>query len=146
MGCVIIQVMSAQAQLSFSILTGLAGTAIALGTMFLVLWQAPGQRRNQLMAAYLLSLALWGIAALGIRLAVVSGQTPDPYFHAAAWQFGLGGWLLLGLALYEGQQHPNRWLVASGLIVMATLTIVFVLDLQGRSYQTLTIAPDGSFT
>ena len=146
MGCVIIQVMSAQAQLSFSILTGLAGTAIALGTMFLVLWQAPGQRRNQLMAAYLLSLALWGIAALGIRLAVVSGQTPEPYFHAAAWQFGLGGWLLLGLALYEGQQHPNRWLVASGLIVMATLTIVFVLDLQGRSYQTLTIAPDGSFT
>src|SRR5581483_5465295 len=51
--------------------SGLTALAVGLATMLLVLWQAPRQRDNQLMALYMATVASWGLIYILLNFAVV---------------------------------------------------------------------------
>src|SRR5687767_15321977 len=78
---------------------------VALAMLFLVLWQAPRERDNQLMAAYTFVVVFWGISAFLFRFTPLIGYDPTPYFYGIALGIGFAGLSLFALVSH----YAGRW-------------------------------------
>ncbi len=89
--------------LAVSLLSSLIGTAVSLGMMALVLWQAPRQTLNRLLALYLGSIAGWALSGLVYRL-----TDSTDMLKITAYCFGVSGFLLLLIALRYTCYGPRK--------------------------------------
>lgn len=104
----------------FSLICSLVGTAVSLGMMALVLWQAPNQTINRLLALYMGSIAGWALTTFLFR---VTGSVD--IIKVSAVCFSLMPFLLLAAASYYTQYWRYR-LVRALLVLGAVFFFVVV--------------------
>jgi len=118
---------------------------VALAMLFLVLWQAPRRLGNQLMALYMGDVIGWSLSGLAVRLAIVAGQSPVPFFRGVLYGVALNGLLLFALATYFAGLWRYRavWLVfLAGLVYyLGVLPMLVPGDFASRFGMT----PDGAY-
>jgi PAS domain S-box-containing protein len=118
---------------------------LALAMLFLVVWQAPRRRDNQLMALYLATVMTWGAASFTGRLAVVFGYDPTPFGLVVALAVAVNSWLLFALVAHYAGMWDRHW-VRLGLVLGLAAYVVFVpMLLRGQLYHTIHITPEGMF-
>jgi signal transduction histidine kinase/CheY-like chemotaxis protein len=103
----------------FSVTTGLA-------MMFLVLWQAPRHRDNQLMALYMATIVFWAANNGLIDVARYTGLVVLPYIYSTALGVALNGFSLFLLASYYAGLWSKRWMLVIlgvGVVITGTLFI-----------------------
>jgi signal transduction histidine kinase len=116
---------------------------VALAMLILVVWQAPRERDNQLMALYMLSVVFWGINAFLLRFVPIIHYDPTPYFYSIALAIGFNGLLLYAVVSH----YANRWkrwyagpaLIAGLLYYFVTIPLLY----QGKLYTGVAISETG---
>ncbi|MFZ6029313.1 MAG: ATP-binding protein [Chloroflexota bacterium] len=80
-------------------------TSLGVALMVLIVWQAPRHRDNQLMGAYMLNIAVWGVTNSAARLLTILGADNSFFFYASAICGPINGFLLFALVTH----YANRW-------------------------------------
>jgi signal transduction histidine kinase len=88
---------------------------VAVSMFFLVLWQAPREHDNQLMAWYMVTVMFWGASAFLMRFAALSSSNISVYFYSIALGIGFAGFSLYALVSHYAGLW-NRWWIVGGLI------------------------------
>jgi signal transduction histidine kinase len=116
---------------------------VALAMLFLVLWQAPRERDNQLMAAYMFVVVFWGISAFLLRFTPLIGYNPTPYFYGIALGIGFAGLTLFALVShYAGRWQ--RWYALPAVIFGLVYYLAMIpLLFQGLLYSDITLTDTG---
>lgn len=109
------------------LIAGLIGLAVGLATMLLVLWQAPHQRDNQLMVLYMASVAVWGLAALLLNLAVMVEWEPQRFHQFLIVTIALNCYNTFLLAVHFAQLRSTP--LARAALVFGTLGLLIVIPL-----------------
>jgi signal transduction histidine kinase len=105
------------------LISGLLSTVVGLATMALVIWQAPRQRENLLMALYMSTVTGWGAAGFVLNFVVlVAGQTAI-WFYLLAFMVALYTIANFTLALY----YTGLLLRFSVKLTLAAVTLLFGL-------------------
>ncbi len=130
---------------ALGLIVSLIGTIVAVAMLSLVLWQAPRNPDNQLMAFYQASLIMWLGSNLLARLAAFLGYDPTTLVY---WNF-VGG-ALAAFALFAFISHyarlwPLRWVKACLVIGGCTVLSFGFLLFQGWMLTDISIAPSGLF-
>src|SRR5215207_1803628 len=124
-----------------SILIGVLGAAAALSMLFLVLWQAPTNRDNQLLAAYMGTVVVWGAAITLFRL---SGGL-QIFFSIASYSAYANGFLILVLVSHTLNLWSQWWVRA--VLILGTIVVAVFAPLSlfiGRVYTDLAMTEAGS--
>ncbi|HSH02259.1 MAG TPA: ATP-binding protein [Anaerolineae bacterium] len=111
--------------------------------LLLVLWQAPRQRENQLMAIYMGSVVFWGVSVFLAYLSGIIGVDPTYMLYSIASWIGFSGVFLFALVSYYLELWPQKWpqyALAAGLLFYV---IAIPLLLQGVLYDNVSLATDG---
>jgi len=127
------------------LLSGLAAMVIGLAMTCLVLWPSPRHRDNQLMATYMASVALWGLAGFATAFAALIGADPSLPFHGMAFMILINGLTTLAIAAhYAGSLH-TLW--ARGLLAAGTLLAAVIAPsvFAGGVVMLQEVTPDGIF-
>jgi len=90
--------------------SSIASVAIALAMLFLVLWQAPKYRDNQLMALYMIEVVFWGIMAFLVRFWSLGGHDSTLFFYGIVLGIGLNGYFLFALVSHYAGLWRYWWL------------------------------------
>lgn len=120
-----------------------ASVVLMLALLLLILWQAPRQRDNQLMALFLATLILWPISAVAARLAALLGEDPTVPGQCHFLVVGFSGFALLAFATqYVGlwRRRRVRWALGLGA---AALVLVTIQVPRGAVVSIVTTSPDG---
>src|SRR5512133_2000894 len=97
-----------------------------LAMFLLVIWQAPRQRDNQLMALYMLSLIFWGAANLLARTQYVLGVDNQLFFYFSALGIAFNGITLFLLASHYARLWGRSWIKTMILAEIVFLAVVFI--------------------
>jgi len=122
------------------------GVVIGLAMFFLVLWQAPRRRDNQLMAFYMITVIVWGSGVFTGQLSGLLGQTELllGVIYSIALARSFNALLLFALVTHYVGLWQNRWVRG---VLLASLGyrffIVIPLLLQGQLYNQFVILPNG---
>src|SRR5688572_10622062 len=103
-----------------SLVIGVLGAITALSMIFLVLWQAPTHRANQLLAAYMATVFGWGVALALFRL---SGGV-QIFFSIASYCAYANGFFLFVLVTHTLGLW-NQWWVRAVLVLGLIVVVVF---------------------
>ena len=110
---------------AISVITGLA-------LFWLVIWQAPRHRDNQVMGLYMLVLVFWGASNSLSRLSVIAGQAYLPFFYSSGLGIALNGFaLFLMVVNYAGVWKDRRAQIAK-VFYLLFLALVTPLLFSGR--------------
>lgn len=118
-----------------------ATTAVAM--FFLVIWQAPHERDNQLMAAYVVTIAFWSTAIFSGRLLALMGQDPAPFFYSIFFGRALTSLALFALVAQYAGLWQRRWVAAVLGLLVATMVLTVPLLYRGRIVEFMSYTPDG---
>src|SRR5574341_593259 len=119
---------------------------LALSMFFLVLWQAPRQRDNQLMGLYMLSVIFWGGAAFMTRFSALGGQEPTPFFYGIVLGIAFNSLFLFAMVSHYAGLWKRRLIV---LAVLAGLVyyIASIPTLFGGSlYTDVAVSAQGNLS
>ncbi len=116
---------------------------VALAMLFLVLWQAPRNADNQLMAAYMIAVIFWGVSAFLTRLMPLGGLDPTPYFYGIVIGIGFNSLFLYALVSHYAGLWHRQWIKGSILVGLAYYLAMIPLLVQGRLYNAIRISHDG---
>jgi len=92
-----------------SFLLDLTGLVTGLAMLFLVLWQAPRQRDNQLMAAYMASIVFWSGSTLIAHVFARLEMNAAGLFYTIALALAVNSFALFALALQYTGLWERRW-------------------------------------
>jgi signal transduction histidine kinase/CheY-like chemotaxis protein len=123
-----------------------SATAIVLGLamFFLVLWQAPSKRDNQLVALYMAAVVYWSASAFLTRLAPVVGIDPSVFGYQIATSLGLTAVVLLTLVVQYTRMWDRWWLRV--LLVIGYLYLIVIVPVSYRihMYGEFHVLPNGT--
>ncbi|MCW5848788.1 MAG: response regulator [Anaerolineae bacterium] len=126
------------------IFSGLS-VVVATAMLLLVFWQAPRQRTNQLMAAYLLTIIFWAANDFMLRLATGVGQSPLFFYYGVVTGVGFNSIMLLAfLSHYVGLSRYWWMKLVVGVGLISRL-IISILAYEGQVI-TLTVSATGLAT
>ncbi|GAB4269097.1 MAG: hypothetical protein Kow0080_12430 [Candidatus Promineifilaceae bacterium] len=126
------------------ILVSNVGATIGLAMAVLVLWQSRTARINRLMAAYAMTVFLWGVGGVVMRMAMLFGREPTFLFYVNALLMGLSGYILLWFATAVTGVERAAWVrVAKWVGALLAVGLFVVASLRGDS--NVTFLPDGRF-
>ena len=127
-----------------AMISSIASIAIALAMLFLVLWQAPKYRDNQLMALYMVEVVFWGVMAFMVRFWALGGWDSTLFFYGIVLGIGLNGFLLFALVSHYAGLWKHWWLkimlVVGLLYSIASVPLIF----QERLYSSFSVSPEGN--
>jgi PAS domain S-box-containing protein len=127
------------------LISGLGAMVIGVSMFCLVLWPSPRHRDNQLMAAYMASVALWGLAGFATAFAAMIGADPTLPFHGLSFMILVNGLTTLAIAAhYAGALH-TLW--ARGLLALGGLVAVLIAPsvFTGGVVMLRDVSPEGLF-
>jgi hypothetical protein len=75
---------------------------VALAMFFLVLWQSPRRRDNQLMALYMITVIFWGVSAFMTRFTALGQGDSTPYFYGIVLGIAFNSLLFFALVSNYG--------------------------------------------
>ncbi len=105
--------------------------SVGLALLILIIWQAPQQRDNQLMAIYMGTVVVWGAANSLARLGVVLHSDNSFFFYLSALCIAFNSFALFTLTTH----YANLWerMVIKGLLLFGcgSLLVVTPLIYQG---------------
>ncbi len=121
----------------------LSATAVvvSLSMLFLILWQVPRQRDNQLLAGYMFSVVFWGVNHVILRTV---GEASSPFVEGATWGFVLNIHFLFAFVTYYLGLWNRLWvqiLLASSGIVFVILSPILLI--QGQIFESITVIEGG---
>jgi signal transduction histidine kinase len=127
----------------FVLIANAVAMTVALAMFFLVLWQAPRERDNQLMALYVLTVIFFSSVIFGARLVAVVGQNPATVFYSVFLGRSLTSLALFALVAQFAGLWRQRWVIL--MLVVMTATVVFAAPWLYRGYivEFLEYSPDG---
>lgn len=127
-----------------AMVSSIVSITIALAMLFLVLWQAPKYRDNQLMALYMVEVIFWGMMAFMVRFWSLGGQDSTLFFHGIVLGIGLNSVLLFALVSHYAGLWKNWWLKV--ILVMGLFYIVtnVPLLLHDKLYLDFSVSNEGS--
>lgn len=116
-----------------------ASVVMALAMFFLVVWQAPRNRVNQLAGLFFVSVTFWAVSAFTSRLAPILGGEPKQYFNGIALGIGYNSLTLFALVShYAGTWR--RWWVSAALVAGVAYSLVIIpFMLRGDLYREVSI-------
>ena len=97
---------------------------VSVAMFFVVLWQSPRSRDNQLVAIYLGAVTIWSASAFLARFAPVVGTSPSPFGYQIATGIGMTGLALLAVAGHYARLWKHWWLrllVGAGTIYLLVM-------------------------
>lgn len=95
---------------------------MGLAMFLLVMWQAPRQRDNQLIALFTATIIYWGLANFIAYLVALTRGVTTPFFYASALGIPFNGYTLFLLAThYAGLwgRTPVRLALLGGMLLIA---------------------------
>ena len=113
--------------LPLGLLATLMGMVVGLATLLLVWWQAPTQRKNQVMALYLASVTLWGLAGFLLHLAAILGHDPTRLYQLLSLTIALNS--LSTFVLVAHFARRDRLRVVRHTIAVGVIFLVIVAPL-----------------
>jgi PAS domain S-box-containing protein len=114
--------------------------------LFLVLWQAPRRRDNQLMALYLLTIVVWSVGSLFARAAAALDYDLTSFGYLIAVGIALNSALLFALVTHYAGLHRRFW-QRGALTALFLFYLIFVPSLlNGQLYSDIRIDPNGVFS
>ena len=113
---------------------GIPATSIVISVaMFLlILWQAPRQRENQLMALYLLTVIVWALGNFMSRVSPIIGIDIMPFFYLNFWGAGLNSMMLFLFVSHYAGMWDRRWVQVMAVIVLPIFLIYTFFLYQGK--------------
>jgi len=102
----------------------LTSMVVAVAMFFLVLWQAPKRRANQLAALFMIEVVLWAAASLLLRMAGLVGANAIPFFYGIVLGIGFNGLFLFAMISQYAGLWRYKWplaLIAAGLLFHLTV-------------------------
>jgi signal transduction histidine kinase len=127
-----------------AMIASVASIAIALAMLFLVLWQAPKHRDNQLMALYMIEVIFWGIMAFMVRFWTIANLDSSFFFAGIVMGIGFSGLFLCALVSHYAGLWKYWWLRALLLAGLVNNVINIPLIFQGKLYVDFHVSPEGS--
>jgi signal transduction histidine kinase len=127
-----------------AMIASVASIAIALAMLFLVLWQAPKHRDNQLMALYMIEVIFWGIMAFMVRFWTTAGLDSSFFFAGIVMGIGFSGLFLCALVSHYAGLWKYWWLRALLLAGLLNNIINIPLIFQGNLYTDFHVSAEGS--
>ncbi len=123
-----------------------SATAIVLGLamFFLVLWQAPSKRDNQLVALYMAAVVYWSASAFLTRLAPVVGMNPSIFGYQIATSLGLTAVVLLTLVVQYTHLWDRWWLRILLLVGYLYLIVIVPVSYRIYMYGEFHVLPNGT--
>jgi signal transduction histidine kinase len=116
---------------------------VALSMFFLVLWQAPREHDNQLMAWYMITVIFWGSSAFLMRFVALSRADISTYFYGIALGIAFAGISLYALVSHYAGLWNKWWIVAllgAGLVYyFATIPLL----IQGQLHTNVQVSDAG---
>ena len=122
------------------------GIIVALSMFFLVLWQAPREPDNQLMAIYMFCVVFWGISAFMARLISAIGQDMTIFFYGIALGIGFTGLALCALASHYAGLWKYWWIRAALIGGLVYYIVMLPSLFQGRLYNNVQISNTGQLS
>lgn len=127
-----------------AMVSSIASIAIALAMLFLVLWQAPKYRDNQLMALYMVEVVFWGVMAFMVRFWSLGGRNSTLFFYGIVLGIGLNGFFLFALVSHYAGLWKYWWLRVMLLAGLLYSIISIPLILQGILYSDFSVSVEGN--
>ena len=127
------------------LISTLISTVIGLATMLLVWWQAPFQRKSQVMMLYLASVTLWGLAGFLLHLAVMLDRDPTRLLHLLGFAIGLNSLCMFVLAAHFARLDGAKLVRLAIFFGVTCLIAGGLLLLAGRLLVLREVTPDGRF-
>lgn len=130
----------------FTQLMNLLVTALALGSLMLVLWLSPRRWVNQSYALFVLPLIIWSLFLMITRI-MINEPVPSPYVLVCAnilsFAFsGIGNGLFLFITSFY--PLPRRWAIPVNMSIVASFILAIVFLIQGKFALTVYRDPDGT--
>ena len=122
----------------------IAGTSflVSLAMFFLVLGAAPRDRDNQLMAAYMTTVAFWGVGSFLTRFMPLIDSSPVISFNMIALGIGFNSLALAALITHYARLW-NRHVLSIALVAgLVYFVIASALVFQGRLFENVSV-PNG---
>lgn len=116
---------------------------VSLAMLFLVLWQAPRERDNQLMAAYMFVIVFWGLNAFMLRVSPLIGYDPTPYFYGIALSIGFVGLTLFALVSHYAGRWRRWYALPVMLLGLAYYVVMIPLLFRGSLYSMVSLTETG---
>jgi PAS domain S-box-containing protein len=125
---------------------GITSAVISLAMFFLVLWQAPRNRDNQLMAFYMVTVIVWGLSVFVGHFLGLLGQTiPSGWVvYSVVLARSFNALFLFALVTHYASLWRNRWI--QGILLASVgyrFLIVIPLLFQGQLYNQFILFPSG---
>src|SRR5574341_934279 len=116
---------------------------VGLAMFFLVLWQAPRNRVNQLASLFFASVVFWGTSAFTTRLVALGGLDPAPYFNGIALGIGYAGITLFGLVTHFAGAWKRWWVVAALVFGVAYSLVIIPFMFDRALYVGVDVTDEG---
>lgn len=126
------------------VLVSNVSATIGLAMVVLVLWQSRTARINQVMAAYSMTVFLWGVGGVVMRMAMLFGHEPHFLFSVNTLLMGLSGYILLWFAVVVADIEHVAWVRVARWVWVLLAGGIFVTASLGNNSQ-VTFLPDGRF-
>jgi signal transduction histidine kinase len=116
---------------------------VALSMFFLVLWQAPRERDNQLMAWYMVTVMFWGTSAFLMRFIALSGADISNYFFGVALGIAFAGISLYALVSHYAGLWKKWWIVALLIAGIIYYVVTIPMLFQGSLHANVQVSESG---
>jgi len=116
---------------------------VSVAMFFVVLWQSPHSRDNQLVALYLVAVTIWSASAFLARFAPLIGFSPTPFGYQIATGIGLTGLALLALAAHYARLWSRWWLRILVTVGLVYLFVMIPYSYSARSFGEFRVLTDG---
>jgi len=130
---------------ALGLITSLIGTIVAAAMLALVVWQAPRNSDNRLMALYQGALIMWLGSNLLARMAALLGYDPTTLVYWNFFGAALAALVLFAFITHYAHLWQLRWvkvcLVIGGITVLAFGFFLF----RGWMLSDISISPSGLF-
>ena len=120
---------------------------VSLGMFFLVFWQAPHRRDNQLVAAYMATVFVWSLSAFLIRFSAMLNHNPDPFGYMIAAGIGLVAYVIFAIGLHYAGLSTKVWARIVLIVGLIYLLGLIPVSYVGRLYwDQMQVLPNGAIS